>query len=522
MFTSFGLCAYRIVYKFLRVLLSDKKYEDDKSSEIKNALVIGRSHELDNLATKLTSLKSNTHNIKGIITDNEFLKGNQINGIKIIGVAKDLRQICHKHDISEILIADKDDTIIDIELLKDMYINRGIKLYRFSNIEDLTSVNNESIKLKQLDITDLLGRKVVKMGIEDKKFIEGKNVLVTGGGGSIGSELCRQISKYHPKKLIILDIYENSAYDIQQELLRTHGNNVDICIEIASIRDKEKMENIFKTLSPDIVFHAAAHKHVPLMEHNPEEAIKNNVFGTYNVAKMADKYDTSKFVLISTDKAVNPTNIMGATKRIAEMIIQYFSTFSCTSYSAVRFGNVLGSNGSVIPLFQKQIESGGPVTVTHPEIVRYFMTISEAVDLVLQAGALADGGEIFILDMGQPVKIRDLAENMIKLSGLKLGKDIKIEYTGIRPGEKLYEELLTDDENIQKTSNNKIYIGQSTHFDLKMFTQHLNELKELAESNNTLEIFKFMQEVVPSYRQEDGSYKSHCENDGYKNTNKIY
>lgn len=327
--------------------------------------------------------------------------------------------------------------------------------------------------------------------------------MVTGGGGSIGSELCRQIAKYKPSRLIIFDIYENNAYDIQQELKLNHPE-LNLTVLIGSVRNTSRIESVIETYRPDVIYHAAAHKHVPLMEDSPNEAIKNNVFGTYKTARAADKFGVKRFVLISTDKAVNPTNIMGASKRMCEMIIQTFNRYSKTEYVAVRFGNVLGSNGSVIPLFKRQMAAGGPLTVTHPDIIRYFMTIPEAVSLVLEAGAFAKGGEIFVLDMGEPVKIADLAKNLIRLSGYTLGVDMDIKYTGLRPGEKLYEELLVKEEGIQKTENNLIYIGKPLEFDEVHFLSGLRELEEAA-MNESLSVKQIVSEIVPTYhiRQED-------------------
>ena len=327
--------------------------------------------------------------------------------------------------------------------------------------------------------------------------------MVTGGGGSIGSELCRQIAKYKPSRLIIFDIYENNAYDIQQELKLNHPE-LNLTVLIGSVRNTSRIESVIETYRPDVIYHAAAHKHVPLMEDSPNEAIKNNVFGTYKTARAADKFGVKRFVLISTDKAVNPTNIMGASKRMCEMIIQTFNRYSKTEYVAVRFGNVLGSNGSVIPLFKRQMAAGGPLTVTHPDIIRYFMTIPEAVSLVLEAGAFAKGGEIFVLDMGEPVKIADLAKNLIRLSGYTLGVDMDIKYTGLRPGEKLYEELLVKEEGIQKTDNNLIYIGKPLEFNEVHFLSGLRELEEAA-MNESLNVKQIVSEIVPTYhiRQED-------------------
>ena len=337
---------------------------------------------------------------------------------------------------------------------------------------------------------------------EISRYITDKVVLVTGGGGSIGSELCRQIAANNPKMLIIVDIYENNAYEIEQELIRLYKGNINLKTIIASIRDVKRMDRIFEQYNPNVVFHAAAHKHVPLMEVSPGEAIKNNVFGTKNIAELSHKYGVSRFVLISTDKAVNPTNIMGATKRAAEMIIQTMNECSKTEFVAVRFGNVLGSNGSVIPLFKKQIEEGGPITVTHPEIIRYFMTIPEAVQLVIQAGSMAKGGEIFILDMGQPVKILDLATNLIKLSGLEPGKDIKINYSGLRPGEKLYEELLMAEEGIIDTQHEKIFIGKPIELDKDFLYTKLDELKERVHNEDVDSIESIMKEIVTTYKKE--------------------
>ena len=353
-------------------------------------------------------------------------------------------------------------------------------------------------KLRNVEIEDLLGREPIDTQVESiMGYVSGKVVLVTGGGGSIGSELCRQIARHEPKQLVIFDIYENNAYDIQQELKRDYPE-LNLVVLIGSVRNTHRINGVFEKYHPQIVYHAAAHKHVPLMEDSPNEAIKNNVMGTYKTAQAADKYGVSRFVLISTDKAVNPTNIMGASKRLCEMVIQMMNNRSKTEFVAVRFGNVLGSNGSVIPLFKKQIEEGGPVTVTHPDIIRYFMTIPEAVSLVLQAGARAKGGEIFVLDMGKPVKILDLALNLIRLSGLKPYEDIDIVFTGLRPGEKLYEELLMDEEGLQSTDNELIHIGKPIDFDEELFIHQLEELDELSRMDSP-KIKEKVMEVVPTY-----------------------
>lgn len=358
---------------------------------------------------------------------------------------------------------------------------------------------DKKITLQNVQVENLLGREPIKIDMESiLAYVKDKVVLVTGGGGSIGSEICRQVASHRPKQLIILDIYENGAYDIQNEILKNYPN-IDLLTLVGSVRDTKRMEGIFSKYHPDVVYHAAAHKHVPLMENSPNEAIKNNVFGTYKTAICADKYKAKKFVLISTDKAVNPTNIMGASKRMCEMIVQGMNQKSTdTEFVAVRFGNVLGSNGSVFPLFERQIEEGGPVTVTHPDITRYFMTITEAVALVLQAGAYAKGGEIFVLDMGKPVKILDLAKNMIKSAGYIPDKDIKIEFTGLRPGEKLYEELLMSDEEVLKTENEHIYVGKPMEFDVDRYFKDIENLRQVM-MDDSQDIRKYIKHIVPTY-----------------------
>ena len=377
--------------------------------------------------------------------------------------------------------------------------NTKCKIKTIPGIYELIDGRVSIKKIRDVEIEDLLGRESVQ--IRDKevlRFIKGKKVLVTGAGGSIGSELCRQITSLNPSELILVDIYENNVYELQQELIRKY-ENMDLKVLIASVRDKNRMEEIFINYQPEIVFHAAAHKHVPLMEDSPCEAIKNNVFGTLNVAELSAKHKVKRFVLISTDKAVNPTNIMGATKRCCEMIVQTLNKSSETEFVAVRFGNVLGSNGSVVPLFKKQIEEGGPVKVTHPEITRFFMTIPEAVSLVLEAGAIARGGEIFVLNMGEPVKILDLAKNLISLSGLEPDVDIKIEFTGLRPGEKLYEEILMDEEGLRETVKSQIYIGQPIEVDEEDFFDKLRYLNEVAEKNDEEEVRYVVKGIVPTY-----------------------
>ena len=389
----------------------------------------------------------------------------------------------------------------EIKQILDICKETGCELKRLPGVYQLVNGEVSVSTLKEVDVNDLLGREPVKVDLSAiLDYVAGKTILVTGGGGSIGSEICRQVAQHNPKRLVIVDIYENTTYDIQNELKHKYPN-LELVVLIASVRNTKRMDIIFEKYRPNIVYHAAAHKHVPLMEDSPNEAVKNNVLGTLKVVQAADKWKVRRFVMISTDKAVNPTNIMGATKRICEMIIQTYNNRSRTEFVAVRFGNVLGSNGSVIPLFKKQIAQGGPVTVTHPDIIRYFMTIPEAVSLVLQAGAYAKGGEIFILDMGEPVKIADLARNLILLSGHKPEEDIAIEYTGLRPGEKLYEEMLMDEEGLQDTENKLIHIGKPIRIDEEQFLMKLENLAKYVVEEPE-DIRERVQDVVPTYHPE--------------------
>lgn len=443
----------------------------------------------------------------GIIDDDINKIGRRIHNVKILGDTSQVKEIVENENVDEIILAianvDKARKSEIINICKET----KCKLKTIPGIYEIIDGKVDIKKIRDVDIDDLLGREPIKVNMEEmSSYIEEKTVLVTGGGGSIGSELCRQIASFNPKHLIILDNYENNAYAIQQELIRRYEGKLNLSTIIASIREYKRMDEIFNEYKPDVVFHAAAHKHVPLMENSPSEAIKNNIFGTLNVARLADTYKVKRMVLISTDKAVNPTNIMGATKRAAEMIIQTINKNSETEFVAVRFGNVLGSNGSVIPLFKKQIAEGGPVTITHPDIIRYFMTIPEAVQLVLQAGAMAKGGEIFILDMGDPVKIVDLANNLIRLSGFEPGVDIKIEYTGLRAGEKLYEELLMSEEGLTKTANSKIFIGKPVEFDTKKVMHNLEILKKIVDNEDVELIDSVMRNFVTTYiRPEDAN-----------------
>ena len=466
-----------------------------------NVLIVGAGQAGLMLAKEIKASTFIDKKLVGFIDDNRNKRGKYLMGMPILGNRYDIADIVGKHSIDEIYVAIPS---LDRPQLKEIFNicnETGAKVRSLPGVYQLVNGEVSISKLRNVQIEDLLGRDTISVDMSEiGGSITGKTVLVTGGGGSIGSELSRQIASYSPKELIIVDIYENNAYEIQQELKRKYGDKLKLTTLIASVRNTHRMESIFEKYRPDIVFHAAAHKHVPLMEDSPCEAIKNNVFGTYKTAMAAGKYGAKRFVLISTDKAVNPTNIMGASKRLCEMIVQYLDKKYETEYVAVRFGNVLGSNGSVIPLFKKQIEEGGPVTVTHKEIIRYFMTIPEAVSLVLQAGTYAQGGEIFVLDMGEPVKIDTLARNLIRLSGYEPDVDIKIEYTGLRPGEKLYEELLMDEEGMQDTANKLIHIGKPIDMDYESFVDGLMELKSACEMDISDNMIKEkVKQLVPTY-----------------------
>ncbi len=498
-FFIFGItCAIRFSYRMLRIVMSKRR---DTANGIKktNVMVIGAGAAGNAILKEIESSQFINLKVKCIIDDAPGCQGKILRGVPIVGGKEKIMDACAHYGIGEIIFAIPSASNQTKKEILEICKETGCKLRTLPGMYQLINGEISVSKLKDVEIEDLLGREPIKINIDDIiGYVRGKVVMVTGGGGSIGSELCRQIAAHSPKQLVIVDIYENSAYEIQQELGRKYPD-MDLKILIASVRNTGRMDDIFRTYRPDIVYHAAAHKHVPLMEESPNEAIKNNVFGTYKTAQAADKYGVEKFVLISTDKAVNPTNIMGASKRICEMIIQMMNENSKTNFVAVRFGNVLGSNGSVIPLFKKQIAEGGPVTVTHPEIIRYFMTIPEAVSLVLQAGAYAKGGEIFVLDMGEPMKIVDLAKNLIKLSGYKVGDDIEIKFTGLRPGEKMYEELLMDEEGLTKTDNKMIFIGRPIEFDKDVFASQLQKLKEAAEGEQD-NIRDCVKEIVPTYQ----------------------
>ncbi len=466
----------------------------------KRTLLIGAGRSGMMTLTDIQANKESDNRVVRIIDDDESKWGQYLLGVKIIGGRDKIVETAKKLNIEEIIIAIPSATNLQRREIIEICRETNCKLRILPSILQLANGEVSVSRLRDVQIEDLLGRDSVKVDLSDiMSYVSNSVILVTGGGGSIGSELCRQIASHAPETLIIFDIYENNAYEIQMELMRKYPT-LDLVVLIGSVRDRERLDAVFEQYRPQYVFHAAAHKHVPLMETSPNEAIKNNVFGTLNVARAADKYSAKRMLLISTDKAVNPTNVMGASKRICEMIVQTMNNHSETEYVAVRFGNVLGSNGSVIPLFRKQIEQGGPVTVTHKDIIRYFMTIPEAVSLVLQAGAYAKGGEIFVLDMGKPVRIDDLARNMIRLSGYEPDVDIHISYTGLRPGEKLFEELLMDEEGMVKTDNQLIYIGHPIEVNEQEFVAQLKKLQELCEQNSP-QIREMVKKIVKGYHE---------------------
>ena len=491
---AFTICG-RYSYRGMRAIRG--RLSGDRSVR-RNVMLIGAGSAGSALIKEIINSRQVNKNLVGVIDDDPGKQGTFIHGIRVIGTRDDIIRRVEELEVDEIMIALPSASAKEIKEIVDICKETGCELKRLPGIYQLVNGEVSISKLKDVDVNDLLGREPVSVDLDSiMDYVSGKVILITGGGGSIGSELCRQIASHQPKRLIIVDIYENNAYSIQQELIRKYPE-LDLVVLIASVRNTKRMDDIFAVYRPDIVYHAAAHKHVPLMEDSPNEAVKNNVLGTWKVVQASDKYHVKRFVMISTDKAVNPTNIMGATKRVCEMIIQTYNNRSDTEFVAVRFGNVLGSNGSVIPLFKKQIEQGGPVTVTHPDIIRYFMTIPEAVSLVLQAGAYAKGGEIFVLDMGEPVKILDLAKNLILLSGHKPGEDIQIEFTGLRPGEKLYEEMLMEEEGLQNTKNQLIHIGKPIELDEDKFLAQLERLKEYVVEEPD-DIRAYIQDIVPTY-----------------------
>ena len=497
---------FRIVFRKTFIVLTRAGRDDNTQ----RTLIIGAGRAAQMILAELEGAKFDENNSLaqmepvGLIDDDTSKAHARIKGVQVLGTTKDIPDIVKNQSVDQILFAipsaskEERTRILDICATTKCKIKVIPYLGNLLFDDDHTQLISQAVDIK---IEDLLGRDPIefdKKGIE--KFITGKVCMVTGGGGSIGSELVRQIASYKPKQIIIVDIYENNAYDVQQEVLMEYGDSVDLVTIISSVRDYDKMDALFKKYRPNLVFHAAAHKHVPLMETVPEEAVKNNVFGTFNVATLAEYYKADKFVLISTDKAVNPTNVMGCTKRVCEMIIQYKAQHSeYTEFVTTRFGNVLGSNGSVIPLFRRQIENGGPVTVTHPDIIRYFMTIPEAVSLVLEAGAIAHGGEIFVLDMGEPVKIVTLAENLIRMYGKVPYEEVEIKFTGLRPGEKLFEELLMDEEGLKQTKNKKIFIGNQIDIDPDSLLKGLDELRNLADANESGKVVDKLADMVPTF-----------------------
>ena len=496
------ICLYRVMFRLQKYFQKGNYYKVDESYS--KVMIVGAG----DAACVIIREMHNNINVKlnpvCIIDDDKSKIGQQLENVKVVGDRNDIQTKAKELEIERIIIAIPSATKKQISDIIKICQDTKCKVQVVPGVESLITGGDTALlsKIRDVQVEDLLGREAIKVNLEEiNGYLKGKTVLVTGGGGSIGSELCRQIAKSNPKKLIIFDIYENNAYEIEQELKRKYGNDLDLLVLIGSVRDKGKVEDLFKKYTPDIVFHAAAHKHVPLMETSPNEAIKNNVFGTLNVARMADKYHAKKFVMISTDKAVNPTNIMGASKRICEMIVEAMSHNSETEFVSTRFGNVLGSNGSVIPLFKKQIAEGGPVTVTHKDIVRYFMTIPEAVSLVLQAGSYAKGGEVFVLDMGDPVRIYDLAYNLIKLSGYTPGVNMEIKITGLRPGEKLYEEMLMKEEGMRNTPNNLIHIGRQIDVPDTFFDDLDNLYKACYDETGDMK--DLVMKLVPTYHKQN-------------------
>lgn len=488
----------RILYRLVRRYYREKSLEKDE--KLDRVMIVGAG---DMGMIIINELEVNNYSRgKPIIAvdDNPLKVGKRIRGIPVKGTCDQIPELAKKYDINTIIMClPSVGSERQTEILR-IAVKTGCKLKTSPSLLEMTDTSNGG-RIRDVNITDLLSRPEVELNRDVCGYLKDQIVLVTGGGGSIGSELCRQVSKYHPKKIVVFDIYENSAYLLKQQLDAYHKGNPEIDIRIGSVRDPKRLREVFDEFHPSIVFHAAAHKHVPLMEDSPKEAVKNNVFGTFNVASIAVEYNVKRFVNISSDKAVNPANVMGATKRITEMIVQYFERKckNSTIFAAVRFGNVLGSSGSVIPIFTEQIKNGGPVMVTHPDITRYFMTIPEAAQLVVQAGGLAKGGEIFVLDMGEPVKIVTLAENLIMLSGYKPYTEIEIKFSGLRPGEKLYEELVLDEESDERkmTANNKIFVTKPVDMDDELFEKELEKLKYADEK----EVRGIIKEIVPNYHE---------------------
>lgn len=507
---TIGVCLFRFIFRKTFLDLTNAGREEGK---LERTLIVGAGKAgqmvLQEILNSRNDVNNPSHNIMPVcFADDDVSKlHTKINGVEVLGTCPEIPRICADYQISNIIVAIPSCEEDEKRKILDYCSATECKIKVIPYISELLFDDKDKpliSQAKEIRIEDLLGRKPIEFNKKEiKRLINGKVCMVTGGGGSIGSELVRQIAKYEPKQIIIVDIYENNAYDIQQELVLEYGTKLNLVTIISSVRDYDKMDKIFRDYRPQLVFHAAAHKHVPLMETVPEEAVKNNIFGTFNVATLAEFYKVDKFVMISTDKAVNPTNVMGATKRACEMIIQYKAqTSSHTDFVTTRFGNVLGSNGSVIPLFRRQIENGADVTVTHPDIIRYFMTIPEAVSLVLEAGAMAKGGEIFVLDMGAPVKITTLAENLIRMYGKVPYKDVKIVFTGLRPGEKLFEELLMDEEGLESTANKKIFIGNQINIDADDMLSRLQSLRNAAEANDSEKTIQLLSDLVPTFNHQ--------------------
>lgn len=491
-----ALGGIRFVYR----VSEDRNKGEYKNRREKRLLIVGAGDASAMLIREIKKHKNFNYDIIGLIDDDRAKKKKLINGIKVLGGRDEIQRICKDKSIEEIIIAMPSADIKTKRKIINICKTTKCKLKTLPGIYEMIDGNVNMSKIRDVNIEDLLGREEVKLNNENiNKYIKGKVILVTGGGGSIGSELCRQIARFGPGMLLIFDIYENNVYDVEMELNYKYPK-LNKKIIIGSIRDVNRLEDIFQKYRPQVVFHAAAHKHVPLMENNPAEAVKNNIIGTYNVLKCCDKFKVGRFVQISTDKAVNPTSVMGATKRFCEIMVQAFDEDSETEYVAVRFGNVLGSNGSVIPLFKKQIAHGGPVTVTHPEINRFFMTIPEAAQLVIQAGAIARGGEIFVLDMGKPVKIVDLAKDLITLSGYEPGVDIKIKYTGLRPGEKLYEEPLMNEVALTSTEHDKIFVEKPNRIDMNFVEKSIEDFGKVVNGDRE-QVIKLIEEKVPTYKR---------------------
>ena len=501
-FTTMGVTVvYRLFYEMIYAKIKDKALPKQR----KRTMIVGAGYTASAILEELSRAGS-IYKPVCLVDDDPDKQGRILHDVEVVGTTKEIPRLARKYDVACIIFAIPSINAQARQTILSTCMSTGCQLKVLPYLSEMIANVDLVGQAKEVNIGDLLGREQISFNDAGVKgYIEDKVCMITGGGGSIGSELVRQIVKYNPRRIIVLDIYENCAYAIQQEILRNYGSDYDLNVEIASVTDYGKMKDLFEQYHPQIIFHAAAHKHVPLMETNPEEAVKNNIFGTLNVVRLSYEYGVSKFIMISTDKAVNPTNVMGATKRCCEEIIELFSQKygnSRTEFAAVRFGNVLGSNGSVIPLFREQIKNGGPVTVTHPEIIRYFMTIPEAVSLVLQAGAYAHGGEVFVLDMGEPVKIVTLAENMIKMMGYTPYEDIQIKFTGLRPGEKLYEELLMKEEGLKKTDNNKIFIGKQMTIDADKFVTDIEEMREICQTNDKEKVIEKLKVLVPTFHHD--------------------